>query len=255
MKLDPLTATASFVGKTNGFLTGPSSRPRPTIGLDYVKANAAALGLTAERRRGARAEPRLRRHPRHPPPELRAEGERSHGLRQRRQGQRRQGRPHHQRDRLARRLTRWRTRGDAGDHARPRPSLAAKQNVGAAAAPAATTSNDDLTTNFSSGDATKLVYFKTLNGLTLAYRTLLVNDGYLIVVDAASGKVLYRDSFKDSANGLAFDNRPGAAAGGTQHSFDVNGPGGSWNFGAFNPARRDGRRPLEQQRLGVQRHQ
>ena len=82
---------------------------------------------------------------------------------------------------------------------------------------------------------TKLVYFKTLNGLTLAYRTLLVNDGYLIVVDAASGKVLYRDSFKDSANGLAFDNRPGAAAGGTQHSFDVNGPGGSWNFGAFNP--------------------
>ncbi len=47
MKLDPLTATASFVGKTNGFLTGPSAAPAGVVGLDYVKANAAALGLTA----------------------------------------------------------------------------------------------------------------------------------------------------------------------------------------------------------------
>ena len=47
VKLDPLTATASFVGKTNGFLTGPSSARAADVGLDYVKANAAALGLTA----------------------------------------------------------------------------------------------------------------------------------------------------------------------------------------------------------------
>ena len=47
VKLDPLTATASFVGKTNGFLTGPSAAPAGVVGLDYVKANAAALGLTA----------------------------------------------------------------------------------------------------------------------------------------------------------------------------------------------------------------
>ena len=47
VKLDPLTATASFVGKTNGFLTGPSAAPAGAVGLDYVKANAAALGLTA----------------------------------------------------------------------------------------------------------------------------------------------------------------------------------------------------------------
>ena len=73
-----------------------------------------------------------------------------------------------------------------------------------------------------------------MRGLTLAYRTLLVDDGYLVVVDAASGSVLYRDSFKDTANGLAWDNRPGTVAGGTQHSFDVNGPGGAWSFGAFN---------------------
>ena len=90
------------------------------------------------------------------------------------------------------------------------------------------------TTKFSSGDATQLVYFKTVSGLTLAYKTLLVDDGYLVVVDAASGKVLYRDSFTDTANGLAWDNRPGTVAGGTQHSFDVNGPGGTWGFGAFN---------------------
>jgi extracellular elastinolytic metalloproteinase len=40
VKLDPLTATASLVGKTNGFLTGPSSAPAAGVGLDYVKANA-----------------------------------------------------------------------------------------------------------------------------------------------------------------------------------------------------------------------
>ena len=46
--------------------------------------------------------------------------------------------------------------------------------------------------------------------------------------------MLYRDSFTDTANGRAWDNRPGTVAGGTQHSFDVNGPGGTWGFGAFN---------------------
>ena len=93
------------------------------------------------------------------------------------------------------------------------------------------------------------------SGLTLAYRTLLVDDGYLVVVDAASGKVLYRDSFTDSANGLAWDNRPGTVAGGTQRSFDVNGPGGTWGFGAFNAVIGMDAGPLEQQRLGVQRRQ
>ena len=47
VKLDPVTSTASFVGKTNGFLTGPSSAAASDIGLGYVKANAAALGLAA----------------------------------------------------------------------------------------------------------------------------------------------------------------------------------------------------------------
>ena len=116
-----------------------------------------------QRRRGARAEPRLRRHPRHPPSELRAEGERCHGLRQRRQGQRRQGRPHHQRDRLARRLARGRARRDTGISA-AQAVLAAKQNVGAGAARPVTTSADELSTRFASGDVAQLVYFKTLDG-------------------------------------------------------------------------------------------
>ena len=38
----------------------------------------------------------------------------------------------------------------------------------------ASTSDGDLTTKFSSGDATQLVYFKTVSGLSLAYQTLLV---------------------------------------------------------------------------------
>ena len=164
------------------------------------------------RRRGARAEPRLRRHPRHAPPELRAEGERDHGLRQRRQGERRQERPHHQRHRLAGRLARGRARRDARLSA-GQAVVAAKQNVGGAAAPV-TSSADELSTRFASGDRAKLVYFQALDGLTLAYKTLLIDDGYLIVVDAGSGKLLYRDSILDSANGLAWTTarvRPPAA--------------------------------------------
>src|SRR5205823_7195577 len=45
VKLDPLTATARFVGKTDGFLTGPSSASANSIASGYVSANAAALGL------------------------------------------------------------------------------------------------------------------------------------------------------------------------------------------------------------------
>ncbi len=48
VNLDPLTRTARFVGKTDGFLTGPSSAPPVDIALRYIRANAAALGLSAD---------------------------------------------------------------------------------------------------------------------------------------------------------------------------------------------------------------
>ena len=134
VKLDPLTATASFVGKTNGFLTGPSAAPAGgRAGLRQGQRRGARVD--GQRRRGARAEARLRRHPRHSPPELRAEGERGHGLRQRRQGQRRQGRTHHQRDRLARRRHSRAHPAHTGNH-RGTGCPRRAQNVGFDTAPA-----------------------------------------------------------------------------------------------------------------------
>src|SRR5262249_14453561 len=44
--LDPLTATVRQVGKTDGFLTGPSSSSASSIALEYATKHAAALGLT-----------------------------------------------------------------------------------------------------------------------------------------------------------------------------------------------------------------
>jgi extracellular elastinolytic metalloproteinase len=232
VKLDPLTATASFVGKTNGFLTGPSSAPAADVGLDYVKANAAALGLTHD----GVAALELRRdyvdilgtHHLSFVQEVNGITVFGNGVKV---NVAKNGRIIN--------VTGSPVASLAGAPAATpgisagQAVVAAKQSVSAAGVPV-TSSADDLSTRFASGDVTQLVYFKTLSGLTLAYKTLLIDDGYLVVVDAGSGKILYRDSILDSANGLAWDNRPGTVAGGTQRSYDVNGPGGSWNFGAFN---------------------
>src|SRR3954471_4031989 len=234
VKLDPVTSTASFVGKTNGYLTGPSAAAASDIGLGYVKANAAALGLSAD---GVAALALRRDYVDIVGTHHLSYVQQANGIDVFGNGVKvnvaKDGRIINVTGSPVASLAG--APGTTPGITASQAVLAAKQNVGADAAPAASTTDGDLTTSFSSGDATKLVYFKTVEGLTLAYRTLLVDDGYLVVVDAASGKVLYRDSFTDSANGLAWDNRPGTVAGGTQRSFDVNGPGGSWQFGAFNP--------------------
>src|ERR1041385_508861 len=43
--LDPLTGTVRDVGRTDGFLTGPSNASAASIALGYVTKNASALGL------------------------------------------------------------------------------------------------------------------------------------------------------------------------------------------------------------------
>src|SRR5215217_7665883 len=48
VSIDPLTGTARAVGRTDGFLTGPSNADASSVALDYVGRNAAALGLTRE---------------------------------------------------------------------------------------------------------------------------------------------------------------------------------------------------------------
>ncbi len=43
---DPVTGTLRFVGRLDGFLTGPSARPAADIAIDYVRANLTAFGLS-----------------------------------------------------------------------------------------------------------------------------------------------------------------------------------------------------------------
>ncbi|MEX2420379.1 MAG: hypothetical protein WD670_01035, partial [Actinomycetota bacterium] len=43
---DSTTGTLRFVGRLDGFLTGPSSKPAAAVALDYVRANRAAFGLS-----------------------------------------------------------------------------------------------------------------------------------------------------------------------------------------------------------------
>src|SRR5690242_10946575 len=72
------------------------------------------------------------------------------------------------------------------------------------------------TTTFSDGGNAKLVYFLTAAGPRLAWQTVAMDEGYLHVVDAASGEVLFRQSTVDSDSALAWTNYPGAPRGGTQ---------------------------------------
>src|SRR5205807_5451561 len=45
VEIDPLTRTARFVGRTDGFLTRPSGGPPADIALEFIRANASVFGV------------------------------------------------------------------------------------------------------------------------------------------------------------------------------------------------------------------
>ena len=68
-------------------------------------------------------------------------------------------------------------------------------------------------------DPAKLVAFGGRGGARLAWQTLSTGEGYLHVIDAASGRILYRQDLllNDNApQGTVWQNYPGAPRGGTQ---------------------------------------
>ncbi len=71
----------------------------------------------------------------------------------------------------------------------------------------------------------KLVLFDTNTAARLAWRLVVMDPDtdnmFQYVVDAKSGKVLYRQSLTNEATGLAWDFRPGADVGGTQQPKDL----------------------------------
>ncbi|MHC5904088.1 M36 family metallopeptidase [Streptomyces sp. S6] len=77
------------------------------------------------------------------------------------------------------------------------------------------------TTEFSDGGDVEQVWFQTAAGPRLAWRTLLLRDGFVHVVDADDGRVLLRQNIVAADTGRAFANYPGAAAGGSQRPVDL----------------------------------
>ena len=102
-------------------------------------------------------------------------------------------------------------------------SIAAR-DVGGRAAAATSKSVHDArrTTNWSNHDRASLAVFVTAAGARLGWSTYVQAGGslaYQHVIDARSGRVLYRADLVSDGNGdsLVFDHYPGAPAGGTQH--------------------------------------
>jgi extracellular elastinolytic metalloproteinase len=76
-------------------------------------------------------------------------------------------------------------------------------------------------TTFSDGGNAKLVYFQSAGGARLAWETISLDEGYVHVVDAASGQILYRQNTVDADAGDVFYNYPGAPRGGTQKTISL----------------------------------
>jgi hypothetical protein len=217
--MDPLTGTARAVAKLDGFLTPASRRPAPFIALDYVRANPDVFGLDAA------AVDRL---------QLRKDYKDINGTHHLSFIQVVQGIPVAGNGIKANVAKDGRLINVTGSPATALPSSAASPGISASAAreasiksvekaptaaTAKTVGDAVRTTTFSDGDRASLVYFITASGPRLAWQTLTTpssKEMYSSIVDAASGKVLYRQSLVASDSGLAWDNYPGAAQGGVQ---------------------------------------
>jgi len=223
VSIDPLTATPRQVARLDGFLTGPSGKSAARVALDYVRGHGdvfrlgtAALNALKLRRDYVDV---LGTH--HLSWETMVKGVPvfGNGLKA---NVTRNGRlisvlgsPLASVPRLA---------------TTPRLSAAKVRNLAAhdvggraARVSAKTTPGARRTTTWANHDAASLVVFQTPSGARLGWVTYVQAGGTLVyrhVIDAVTGRVLYRADLVADDNGesLVFDNYPGAATGGTQHT-------------------------------------
>ena len=220
VSIDPLTGSPRQVARVDGFLTGKSKAKPRTIALRYVKANRTAFGLS----RAAIRSLKLRRDYR--------DVTGTHHLSF---VQRSKGIPVFGNGLIAHVAKDGRLVGFTGS---PLTSLAglptAKPALSAASARSAAISDAggratvqaakrlagaQASTRFAGGDRASLVWFRTTGGTVLAWQTQVrpaPGQLYTSVVDARSGRVLYRDSLVDNETALVWENYPGAPRGGTQ---------------------------------------
>ena len=218
--IDPLTGTPRNLMRLSGFLTGPSSASAAAVTMHYLRSHLAQLGLQASdltslRLRNDYVDPEGTHH-------LSftqwAKGVQvfGNGLRAHVTADGRlvalQGSPVARIASLA--ASQSTTPALSADAARS----ASAHDVGGTTV-SATATPEGRTTAWSNGDDASLVWFATPAGLRLGWSTFVTSgdaQSYSHVVDATTGRVLYRRNLVQSDRGDAkvYDNYPGAARGG-----------------------------------------
>jgi len=223
--MDALTGTARRVTKVDGFLTGPSRAPAKKIALDYVRARADVFGLTS-----AQVDELTLRNS-----YTDVEGTVHLSFIQQVGGVPAFGnglKAHVAKDGRLVQL-------DGSPLATLPASLAAPKLTAVAArdkavadtfgASKATVTKTDVSadrkTTFTGGDSAKLVVFDTLAGPRLGWQTITMTEGYLHVIDAVTGRTLFRQNLSANDSGLAWDNYPSAPKGGVQKTRNLTAPG------------------------------
>jgi extracellular elastinolytic metalloproteinase len=221
VNMDPLTHTARDFGRLDGYLTGRSSAPARTIALNYVRSHAAALGL----KKSDLATFRFRQDYRDAAgvhnlswnQSVRGSTVFGNGLKVKvtRDGHvlSVQGSPVSGLAKLAAAAP------SATKVSATSARTTAARNVGASPQKVGVSSaRVGSATVWRNNDYAKRVWFLTPQGLRPGWSTYVQTGrgAYQHVVDAVTGKVLFRHSNSDFATGdaLVYDNYPGAAKGG-----------------------------------------
>ena len=209
VNLDPLTGTVRNAGRTDGFLTGPSSATASTIALNYVTTNASALGLTAQ---GLQAL------------SLRKDYVSIDGTHHLSFVQKINGIPVFGNGLKVNVTKNGQVINVVGSPLANTSVASASPSIVAGEAIAKARLDAGLSVARVSSDSAQPVYFRTVGGTRIAYGTIVGagSQMYQSVVDGQSGRVLYRRSLVNSANGLVLDYYPNAPNGGTFHTVDLN---------------------------------
>jgi extracellular elastinolytic metalloproteinase len=223
--VDPLTSTPRRIAKIDGFLTGPSKAAPANIALDYVKAHQDVFGLNATQVDGMILRNKY----------VDVEGTTHLSFIQQVGGIAVFGQG----------LKAHIAKGGQLIQLDGSPVADLPASVKAPAF-SATTARDKAVadtfghskasvvrsgalgnrqTDFTGGDQAQLVLFQTLSGLQLGWQTLTMKEGYIHVLDATSGRTLFRQSIVDQDNANTWTNYPGAAKGGVAKSTNLTSPG------------------------------
>jgi extracellular elastinolytic metalloproteinase len=208
---DPTIGTLRFVGRLDGFLTGPSAKPAEAVAMDYVRANLAAFGLSGSDLRTFH---------------LRSDyvdiiGTHHLSWVQRIGGV--QAFPNGLKANVSREGRLINVSGSPASGLRA-PTESAR--LGATAAIAAARSAAGGAAVREEADEAELVLFPTARGGRLAWRTTtwVGDDALISLIDAESADVLWRMNLARSdttGTGVAFDYFPGADVpngGGVEHA-------------------------------------